>query len=219
MKKLLLTPFLLASLFSFGGELKANPGSRYELPDPRNINNDPLGKQSSKYVWYLIMNNFVVIRDIGSNSTPWSKHPKMMPALKFIPTSSKLNCTNMARNLNSWLRALDLGKKNTYTTHKYRTYFKCIQTTNSSNANTYLFINSQPMRYSSYPGGHGISSNVGSVPNPLSELYFSDLSKCNMAKIKLDAWFLKIKNKMLSGDGYRSGYEAYYKVDTKCLNK
>ena len=34
-KKLLLAPFLLASLFSFGGELKANPGSRYELPDPR----------------------------------------------------------------------------------------------------------------------------------------------------------------------------------------
>ena len=52
MKKLLLTTFLLASLFSFGGELKANPGSRYELPDPRN--NDYLNNQSSNNVWDLI---------------------------------------------------------------------------------------------------------------------------------------------------------------------
>ena len=47
MKKLLLAPFLLASLFSFGGELKANPGSPYEIPntklnisDPKNLNNN-----------------------------------------------------------------------------------------------------------------------------------------------------------------------------------
>ena len=31
MKKLLLAPFLLASLFSFGGELKANPVSGYDF--------------------------------------------------------------------------------------------------------------------------------------------------------------------------------------------
>ena len=219
MKKLLLAPFLLASLFSFGGELKANTGSRYELPDPRNINNDSLGNQSSNNVWYLIMNNFVISRTTGLNSTPWNKYPRMMPTLKFIPTSSKLNCINMGKQLSSWLWALDLGKFNHHSIRKYRTYYKCIRTSNSSNANTYLFINSQPMTFHPNTGLHGIQNNWGSVPNPLSELYFSDLSKCNMAKIKIDSWLLNNKNKMLSGPGDSSDYEAYYKVDTKCLNK
>ena len=47
MKKLLLAPFLLASLFSFGGEMKAHPDSRYEtnssqlnISNPKRLNNN-----------------------------------------------------------------------------------------------------------------------------------------------------------------------------------
>ena len=47
MKKLLLAPILLASLFSFCVELKANPESRYEtkssrlnISDPTRLNNN-----------------------------------------------------------------------------------------------------------------------------------------------------------------------------------
>ena len=54
MKKLLLAPFLLASMFSFGGELKANPYSRYEtnssrlnISDPTRLNKNQLSKQYS----------------------------------------------------------------------------------------------------------------------------------------------------------------------------
>ena len=35
MKRLFFAPFLLTSLFLFGGELKSHPDSRYALPDPR----------------------------------------------------------------------------------------------------------------------------------------------------------------------------------------
>ena len=59
MKKLLLAPFLLASLFSFGGELKANPGSRYELPDPGSSLSE--SQSNSKDVWYLL--NQLIILD------------------------------------------------------------------------------------------------------------------------------------------------------------
>ena len=47
MRKLLLAPFLLSSLFSFGGELKSHPDSLYEIPntkldisDPKKLNNN-----------------------------------------------------------------------------------------------------------------------------------------------------------------------------------
>ena len=59
MKKLLLAPFLLASLFSFDGELKANPDSRYELPDPRSSLSE--SQSNSKDVWYLL--NQLIILD------------------------------------------------------------------------------------------------------------------------------------------------------------
>ena len=71
------------------------------------------------------------------------------------------------------------------------------------------------MWFESDEGYNTIPWQDASVPNPLGILYFSDFSKCNMAKIKLDSWFLNIKNKMLSDPrSYR-----FYKVDTKCLNK
>ena len=57
MKKLLLAPFLLASLLSFGSELKANPGSGYELPDSRSSLSE--NQSNSKNVWYLLHQNTI----------------------------------------------------------------------------------------------------------------------------------------------------------------
>ena len=52
MKKLLLAPFLLASLFSLGVELKAYPDSLDELPD-KGISLSE-SQSNSKDLWYLL---------------------------------------------------------------------------------------------------------------------------------------------------------------------
>ena len=65
MRKLLLAPFLLASLFSFGGELKAYPNSRYELPDPRSSLSE--NQSNPKNGWYLL--NQVLVLGTGNGIT------------------------------------------------------------------------------------------------------------------------------------------------------
>ena len=52
MKKLLLAPFLLASLFSLGVELKAYPDSLDELPDK--VISLSESQSNSKDLWYLL---------------------------------------------------------------------------------------------------------------------------------------------------------------------
>ena len=69
MKKLLLAPFLLASMFSFDGELKANTGSRYELPDPRSSLSE--SQSNSKDVFYLLHQNTIQWK--GFNQDPGSE--------------------------------------------------------------------------------------------------------------------------------------------------
>ena len=61
MKRLLLAPFLLASLFSFCGELKANPYSRYETTNsPLNISN-PTGLNNNSSKQYSLRINLAHI--------------------------------------------------------------------------------------------------------------------------------------------------------------
>ena len=67
MNKFLIAPFLLASLFSFGSELRANSNSRYELPVRRNTISE--SQSNSKDVWYLL--NQSEIQWKGYYSAKW----------------------------------------------------------------------------------------------------------------------------------------------------
>ena len=212
MRKLLLAPFLLASLFSFGGELKANTGSRYELPDPRNINNDPLGNQSSNNVWNLIIANTVFKID----SSGIDPSPYQVQLLKILPTTSKTNCKSLGRNIKSMLKSVDLGGEGGFNTEwkfKNKTYYKCVKTSSPSISNTYLVIHAKPWQYQTQFNS-GFMTNDGSLSSPLSVLNFRNQGECLRYKTTLDSWFLQIKNNMTSSLGGNT-----YEVDTKCLNK
>ena len=214
MKKLLLAPFVLASLFSFGGELKANPGSRYELPDPRNINNDSLGNQSSNNVWNLIIANtvFRIVKSEGIDPSPYQ-----IQLLKILPTTSNTNCQSLGRNIKSMLKSVDLGgdggNSNRNWKFKNKTYYKCIKTSSPSISNTYLVIHAKPWQYQTQFNS-GFMSNDGSLSSPLAVLNFRNKGECMRYKTTLESWFLQIKNDMTSSFGGKT-----YEVDTKCLNK
>ena len=69
MKKLLLAPFLLANLFSFGGDLKAYPNSQYgELNQNSRRNANSLKLQNSNSKIYLLNFALVLINQDGDEN-------------------------------------------------------------------------------------------------------------------------------------------------------
>ena len=106
MKRLLLAPFLLASLFLFGGELKANPSSRYEPSDPRSSLSE--SQSNSKDVWYLLHQNTIQWK--GFNKDPgnegfsfkgWST--VTFDKLKISTFSNRSICQRYATKKKTWI--------------------------------------------------------------------------------------------------------------------
>ena len=102
MKKFFLAPFLLASMFSFGGELKSNPDSRYALPDPRSSLSE--SQSNSKKVWYLLNQNAIHEVKYGPNN--FHAFEELM-ITSFDANASV--CRRVASEEKRWIKQIDLG--------------------------------------------------------------------------------------------------------------
>ena len=73
MKRLFFAPFLIASMFSFGGELKAHPDLRYEIQNTKLNISDPIRLNNNNSKQYSLRMNLVhIIRDeIASATLTW----------------------------------------------------------------------------------------------------------------------------------------------------
>ena len=224
MKKLLLAPFLLASLFSFGSELKANPGSRYEPSDPRSSLSE--NQSNSKDVWYLLNQNTIQWK--GFNQWPgnegfsfkgWST--VTFDKLKISTFANRTICNRFANNKRIWINQIDLGKFEEID-FRYKPYTKCLKGGYENVANYALEISSIKMKKEK-DRNNNISEYIihtldgyAQAADDLSSfdtLYFKDLSRCNLAKSKLDSWFDSLTNKFLNNS------KLFIRYSTKCISK
>ena len=212
MKKLLLAPFLLASLFSFGGELKANPGSRYELPDPRSSLSE--SQSNSKDVWYLLNQSVIKEKIIGV--TKW--WPMGFEKLKITTVSDRNICTILASQEKRWIEQIDLGRQTakSFKNYKYKAHTKCIKGRNENEANYVLKIASISMTSSEINNEEYININDQTEFSSFDTLYFKDLSQCNFAKSQLDNWFTTLENKFIISE---RTYRRMRRYSTKCFSK
>ena len=202
MKKLLLSPFLLVSLFSLGGELKANPGSRYELPDPRSS----LSKSTSnsKNVWYLLNQNEIQWK--GYYSRNWG--PTSYEKLKVTTVSKKSICERLARQEKRWIKQIDLGS-DSLSTYRYEAHTKCIQGRKENEAGYLLRIASINMRKND--DDYQFFNNDQEQFSSFNTLYFKDHSKCLFAESKLNNWFTSLENNFLSKSN------VFVRYSTECF--
>ena len=220
MKKLLLAPFLLASLFSFGGELKAHPGSRYELPDPRSSLSE--NQSNSNDVWYLLHQNTIQwkgndVPGTGITFKGWST--VTLDKLKISKFANRSICQRFADKKRRWISQIDLGKKNQID-FRYKPYTKCLKGGDENIANYALEISSIKMKKNSEGNNseYIIVNFDGSLENAddlssFDTLYFKDLSKCNLSKSKLDSWFSYLENRFLNNS------RLFIRYSTKCFSK
>lgn len=208
MKRLFFAPFLLASLFSFGGELKANPDSRYELPDPRSPL--PQGQSNSNDVWYLLNQNEIQWK--GYYSAKWG--PTSYEKLKITTVSNRTICERLASQEKKWIEQIDLGRDNGGTIYRYKAHTQCIKGRKENNANYLLRIASISMQNRDMDANnYQFFNNDQEQFSSFDTLYFKDLSKCNFAKSKLDNWFTSLENKFLSKSNF------FVRYSTKCFSK
>ena len=211
MKKLLIAPFLLASLFSFGGELKANPGSRYELPDPRN--NDYLNNQSSNNVWYLI--NQLVEKE-GAQTGPGY----IINAEKLYVTPLKGNKANCNRNLianDTWMevRWPKLFFPISGPSRKYESYSTCIKGVDSSEAKAYLKIFGKVFEGETMSTAFSSDLRLGSSAD---HLFFKNLNQCNQKKIIFDNWASRTSTNMFNqNNDYTRRTKFFIRFFSKCF--
>ena len=210
MKKLLIAPFLLASLFSFGGELKANSNSRYELPDPRSSLSE--SQSNSKDVWYLL--NQIEEQDKNlSMKSNWA--PTSFEKLKITRVSNRTICARLASQEKRWIEQIDLGRDE-YTDQRYKAHTKCIKGSNENEANYFLRIASTKMAGENYTPDYYLAfRNYSSFDT----LYFKDFSECNFAKSNLDNWFNTLENKFFSKKDKTSDTNHFVRYSTKCFSK
>ena len=207
MKKLLLAPFLLTSIFLFGGELKAHPDSRYELPGPKS--SLPESQSKSKDIWYLLNQN--AIREIKYGPSNFDAFEELMI------TSLNANesvCRRFASEEKRWIKGIDLGR---WEDGKIRyVYFsKCIKGTKENAANYLLRIASIKMKISNKRGWRKRIDPDQIEYSSFNTLYFKDLSKCNLAKSKLDVWFTTLENKFRTNNRFK----RFVQYSTKCFSK
>ena len=213
MKKLLLAPFLLASMFSFGGELKANPGSRYELPEPGSSLSE--SQSNSKDVWYLLNQTTIELKSPNQNSNKWDFYH--MSKLSISLFSNRSICQRFVAKQRTWITSIDLGSTvyddyNSLKKYRYKPYTKCIKGRDKNNSNYSLEVNTVLMN--KHSRARPVVINDGSTVH-FNTLYFKDLSKCNLAKSQLDNWFISLKNRSL-GDDNEGPFIA---ASTKCFSK
>tara|TARA_A100001015_G_C15030688_1_gene733054 strand:+ start:800 stop:1456 length:657 start_codon:yes stop_codon:yes gene_type:complete len=131
LKKLLLTPFLLTSLFSFGGDLKAHTDSRYdELTQNNQKNRNSLKLQNSNSKLYLLNHAIVAINKLNKKSPRYVTGVTYLPIVSYFQDS--LSCQRAVDSLRTLLN-------NFYSTEtgitKYKTYFTCTAGDKIENAN------------------------------------------------------------------------------------
>ena len=211
MQKLLLAPFLLTSLFSFGGELKANPNSRYELPDPRSSFSE--NQSNSKDVWYLLNQTAEEGRNVQRGwDRKWA--PLGFEKLKITTVSNRTICERLASKEKNWIEQIDLGKGG-IKEKRYKANTKCIEGRNENNAKYVLRIASTKMLTAmNYPKKYLARNNYSSFDT----LYFKNLSKCNLVKSQLDNWFTRLENKFFNKE-VMGDYNFFVRYSTKCFSK
>ena len=207
MNKLLLAPFLLASLFSFGSELRANPNSRYELPAPRSALSE--NQSNSNDAWYILNQN--VIQWKGFYSPKWG--PTSYEKLMITTVSDRNTCDRLASQEKRWIEQFDLGWDGG-SNFRYKANTKCIKGRKENKANYFLRIASINMRNMDRDGkNYQYFNNDQSQFSSFDTLFFKNLSECNLAKSQLDNWFTSLENKFLS----KSNIFVRYSI--KCFSK
>ena len=170
MKKLLIAPFLLASLFSFGGESKAYPNSRYDELNQnsrRNVNSLKLQNSNSKI---YLLNYAVVLINQDADENRYITGSMYSPFISYFQDS--ISCQRAILSLRNLLKSF-YSKEGSY---NFKTYFSC--TASESNDSDEI------PRYYNFPlvfieGGAG--KNKSRIPGfPLNiPVPFAKVSTCN----------------------------------------
>ena len=209
MKKLLLVPFLIVSQFSFSGELKAHPDSRYELPDPRIFLSE--SQSNSNDVWYLLTQTEIQWK--GNKYVPFKGWSTVaFEKLKISKYGNGSICQRLASEKKRWINQIDLGKFEEID-FRYKPYTKCLKGVDENGSNYALEISSIKMKKARDRNNNiaeiiihdfdGYSENADDLSS-FDTLYFKDLSKCNLAKSQLDSWFSSLENRFLNNSKFRS---------------
>ena len=176
MKKLLLAPFLLASLFSFGGELKAYPNSQYgdlNQNSRRNVNSSKLQNSNSKI---YLLNYAAVIINQDADENRYITGSMNAPFVSYFQDS--ISCQRAILSLRNLLKSF-YSKEGSY---NFKTYFSCTASESDDP--------DEIPRYYNFPlvfieGGAG--KNKSRIPGfPINEpIPFAKVSSCNSYGRKL----------------------------------
>jgi len=199
MKKLLIAPFLLASLFSFGGELKAYPISRYgdlNQNSRRNVNSSKLQNSNSKI---YLLNYAAVIINQDADENRYITGSMNAPFVSYFQDS--ISCQRAILSLRNLLKSF-YSKEGSY---NFKTYFSCTASESDDP--------DEIPRYYNFPlvfieGGAG--KNKSRIPGfPINEpIPFAKLSSCN-------SYGRKLRNTILGWDikshtDYRDKWKLMY---------
>ena len=102
MKRLFFAPFLLASLFSFGGELKAHPDSRYEIQNTKLNISDPTRLNNNNPKHYLLSGSLLEIGRLKKRDWQLVDSHNF---LKELPFQDEMSCKNAIRTLRALVEA------------------------------------------------------------------------------------------------------------------
>ncbi len=116
MKRLFFAPFLLASLFSFGGELKSHPDSRYELPNTKLYISDPKKLNNINYKQYFLRAN---VFELGGSKKNY--YYRNISSHEDIPFSDLSACLRAKKTIKDFV----LGAHKVDTRRKIKFYGFC----------------------------------------------------------------------------------------------
>ncbi len=203
MKKLLLGPFLLASLFSFGGELKAYPNSLYGEPNQNsrgNVNSSKLQNSNSKI--YLLNYSAVLINEDGDGNR-YITGSMFAPFVSYFQDS--ISCQRAIFSLRNLLKSFYSREGSDH----FKTYFSCTAS-ESNNSDV------QIPRYYNFPLvfiEERAGKNKSRVPGfPINEpIPFAKVSSCN-------SYGRKLRNTILGWDiNSHTNYRDKWKLMYVCI--
>ncbi len=174
MKKILLAPFVLASLFSFGGGLKAHTDSSYgDLMQNTLKNKNSLKLQNSNSKLFLLNHAIVHINKRNKKSPRYVTGMVYAPFVSYFQDS--LSCQRAIGDLRALLNSF-YSTQNGITTTKI--FFSCAAGDKINNANF------QIPNYYNYNIGfieQGAGNNISRRPHYpiLTPIPFAKLSSCN----------------------------------------
>ena len=186
MKKLLLAPFLLANLFSFGGDLKAYPNSQYgELNQNSRRNENSLKLQNSNSKIYLLNFALVLINKNPVEKNRYITGSMHSPFVSYFQDS--ISCQRAILSLRILLKNF-YSKEGSF---KFKTFFSCTASP-SNNSDV------QIPEYYNFPFvfiENGVGKNKSRRPGfPINEpIPFAKVSSCN-------SYGRKLRNTILGWD-------------------